>query len=227
MNRHSCSIRDIVRLWRILWCLPVIRVLVPLLACTPLAAQTLPESVRQCSRISERDARLDCFDREVAKLPGAISKDASAARAQSGRATSPEPSGGGATAPATVNAPTPRAATAAAPGSTATSPAGASTASLSPEQSFGLSQQQIGKLEAKKGGPAPLKGITAHVASVFHNGTGRMVLTLDNGQVWAQIQPDSSFDVKPGAAVSVNPASLGSFFMSTSRHNWTKVQRVQ
>ena len=172
-------------------------------ACTRVDAQALPGTLHACRSITSDKERLACFDREVARLdaamePAAIEpKDATPASIQS------KPS---------VQA------------SAASKP----KAPLAPEQTFGLSSDRIVKLEARQEG-APrveLKNLTAQVASVSHNSAGRWVVTLNNGQVWRQAETRSDFEVAPGASVKISTGAMGSFFLQTNAHNWTRVERV-
>jgi hypothetical protein len=71
----------------------------------------------------------------------------------------------------------------------------------------------------------PLKELQAHVAGVSRNSAGRAVLTLDNGQVWRQSETRSSFEAHAGDAVRITPGAVGSYWLSTSEHNWTRVER--
>ena len=88
----------------------------------------------------------------------------------------------------------------------------------------------IRKLEAERGIKSaqvkPPKELTAHIASVSRNPAGRSVLTLDNGQVWRQSETRSSFEAHAGEEVKITPGALGSFWLSTNTHNWTRVERL-
>ena len=192
----------------------------------------LPDALKSCARIVEDAARLACFDREVTALSGV---------SQAPQATSAAP-----VAPVAEAAPvtTAAASTAAAPPG-AVAPAategGAATASprrgpdassqpgaLSPEQSFGLSLAEIRKLQTPQGeAAATLKKLTAHVATVYHNAAGRQVFTLDNGQVWRQAETKPDFTAGPGTAVTISTGALGSYWVETGPHNWTRVERVR
>jgi hypothetical protein len=167
-------------------------------ACTRVDAQALPGTLHACRSITSNKERLACFDREVAKLEAATEpKDAAPASIQSK------------------------------PGVQA-SAAGKPNTPLAPEQTFGLTGDQIVKLEARQEGAprAQLKNLTAQVASVSHNSSGHWVVTLNNGQVWRQTETRSDFEVSPGASVKISPGAMGSFFLQTNPHNWTRVERV-
>ena len=101
-------------------------------------------------------------------------------------------------------------------------------AQLSPEQAMGLTP---GKILQLQGSPSDtdLKELTARIQGVSSNASGRAVITLDNGQVWQQVEADSKFAVRPGDSVRITKAVLGSFFMSVSAnaHMNTRVSRAQ
>ena len=49
---------------------------------------------------------------------------------------------------------------------------------------------------------------------------GKLVLTLDNGQVWSQVD-SSSLHLRTGDKVRIRRASLGSYLLGTSGSNKT------
>ena len=95
---------------------------------------------------------------------------------------------------------------------------------------MGLSTEGIRKVEAEKGinpaGAKPLPEITAHLVSVSRNSAGHAVFTLDNGQVWRQSETRARFEARTGDAVKISRGGMGSFWLSTDTHNWTRVERV-
>jgi hypothetical protein len=190
-------------------------------ACMRAGAQAVPGSLHDCMSITSDKQRLACFDREMAKLDSTETKHGAPAsgdgktnaQASTGNPTSDD---GKTNTQTSTGNPT--------SGAKATAP---SAASLTPERTFGLSGDQILQLEARQGGtpPAKLKSLTAQIASVSHNAEGRWVFTLDNGQVWRQTET-RSFEASPGAAVRITSGAMGSFWIETSKHNWTRVERV-
>jgi outer membrane autotransporter protein len=101
---------------------------------------------------------------------------------------------------------------------------------LTPEDKLGLSAEGIRKLEGERGIKSadvkPAKELTAHIANVSHNAAGRAVVTLDNGQVWRQSETRSSFEARAGDTAKITPGAMGSFWLSTSTHNSTRVERL-
>jgi hypothetical protein len=165
-------------------------------------AQPLPPALQACARLTQDSERLACFDREVA-----------AGRAPVGGAAVKSAAAAPATPPADAH--------------TGATGAGTAAAPLTPEQKLGLSGEGVRKLEAKQGTkPAEVRRLTAHITSVSRNASGRMVLTLDNGQVWRQAESRSTFEAAPGDVAIISPGALGSFFLATGSHNWTRVERI-
>jgi biotin carboxyl carrier protein len=56
---------------------------------------------------------------------------------------------------------------------------------------------------------------------------GELVVTLDNGQVWAELAPGSKVKVKAGDSVKIEAAALGSFFLIAPNGRSSKVARVR
>jgi hypothetical protein len=78
----------------------------------------------------------------------------------------------------------------------------------------------------KKGtGAAELKSITAHVSSWREAAAGGILLQLDNGQTWQQVD-SSKLTVSAGDTVTISRAALGSFWISTPSHYGARVRRV-
>lgn len=101
-----------------------------------------------------------------------------------------------------------------------------SAPALSPEQRMGLTAGKILELQGATGQGA-LKELIAKIQGVSTNATGRGVFTLDNGQIWRQVEPDPSFTVGSGDTVRITKGLLGSFFMSAGSHMNTRVTRVR
>ncbi|HQR24960.1 MAG TPA: hypothetical protein PL152_01410 [Steroidobacteraceae bacterium] len=146
----------------------------------------------------------------------------------------------------------PGAAPAATPGSvqqasTATATATAAAASAqppaaaapprNPEQDFGLTPARKESLEAAKAKesatppppkePAAPESMTARVTTAAHRLTGELVLILDNGQVWVQIDTETKARVKEGDEVTIRKATLGSYFLVAPNHVLVRVRRVK
>jgi hypothetical protein len=111
-------------------------------------------------------------------------------------------------APVPVPAPEPAAAAAASP--------------ATPESQFGIAG---GKLEEKKESATP-KEIRAVVSGVARRPRGELVITLDNGQVWAQLTPQEFFPLKAGDTVVISKGALGSYSLATPAKRGSKVTRL-
>jgi hypothetical protein len=68
--------------------------------------------------------------------------------------------------------------------------------------------------------------ISATVAAIEKRAHGELVVTLDNGQVWAQKEVGAYFPLKVGDSVAILAGTLGSFRL-VSGNRATAVTRVQ
>jgi hypothetical protein len=173
-----------------------------------LRAQSLPEQMRACRAETDDARRLNCYDRAAATLDKAAASAPTAATA-----TVPARP---AVAPAAPVASSSAAAAPAGPPA-ASAPAGSGVAD------FGVSE---GPLAVKRQATG-LKEITAVVTAVSARGRGELVLTLDNGQVWAQNEAVEYFPVNVGDKVKIHSAALGSYLLTTPAKRTTKVTRLR
>jgi hypothetical protein len=110
-------------------------------------------------------------------------------------------------------------------------PAAAVTAAavvpLSKEERFGLR----GDLKEEKAKKAPelteLPELRARVTKVAAKPHGELVLSLDNGQVWYEIQANSGIRVKTGDEVTIRSGALGSYSVVATNGRSSKVTRVR
>ncbi len=97
---------------------------------------------------------------------------------------------------------------------------------------LGLTPQLMRQKQADAGIKAPpsppkTQALSAKITQVVDRGDGRLVITLDNGQVWAQ-QEHSSVSLEVGDAVTVSPGTLGALWMDPVSHSGrTRVKRIQ
>jgi len=87
-----------------------------------------------------------------------------------------------------------------------------------------VAREEMDRQKAENPGIEQLEAAVAGIVSQPH---GELVITLDNGQVWAQLAPDRRFRLKVGDAVKVRPAALGSFLLSGPAGPATRVTRLQ
>jgi len=146
----------------------------------PAGATGLPIELQQCREEKDDVKRLECFDRESARL------------------ANPEIVKG------SVAEPT----------------------SLTPEQRFGF-RGDIARatLDDKRRAESVLEKLQANVTAVRFGPTGYWIVTLDNGQEWAQVPLGVRVSVKSGDTVTVMPLSLGSFALVAPSGQSTRVRR--
>ena len=186
------------------------------------AADALRDGLLECATKADDSARLRCFDATVADLRKG---DAPTPTAAAGAAAAPGTAAagaavatGGASAGAAADTGTP--AGSAAEAGPATAP-DAPSPSLSPEDRFGLR----GDLKREKHGD--LTELAATAASISTKPRGERVITLDNGQVWAEIAPGSTIRLKPGDPVRIQAGTLGSFILIAPNGRSSKVSRIR
>jgi hypothetical protein len=115
----------------------------------------------------------------------------------------------------------------------AAAPAAAATAAPTPapaqtEDSFGRERQLAHEEDQKRAEATRAVGeLLATIVGLEKRMDGLMTFTLDNGQVWRQVRPDSLFSVKEGDAIRIQPGSLGSFILSGPTKKSTRVTRVK
>ena len=69
--------------------------------------------------------------------------------------------------------------------------------------------------------------VTAKVATLANRGSGKFVVTLDNGQVWAQ-QEAPDFTLQVGDVITLRRGVLGALWMvSPSGREQVRVQRIK
>jgi hypothetical protein len=193
-----------------------------LLATATIAAAAdteLAERVAACARERDDSARLACFDRLTEKPAAA----ASSAPAPTPKTAEPA----AATAAPPAPAPPQAAATAGAAGAAA---AAATPAPKSSVDEFGVSGSEVARhrdAEAQKqpGAPQKLDKINAAVTAVSKRPRGELVVTLDNGQVWAQ-KDVQYVPIKVGDNVTILAGALNSYKLVAAGRA-TAVTRIQ
>lgn len=99
---------------------------------------------------------------------------------------------------------------------------------LTPEERFGRTGAMNREDADRKAQESRELGeLRATVAEIWTRADGLMVLTLDNGQIWKQVRPDSVFRLKTGEKVRIQPAALGSYLLSGESKRSTRVSRVK
>ena len=92
-------------------------------------------------------------------------------------------------------------------------------------QAFGFSLPTLSFLDrGEKGGEADR--ITATLASASQDPYGKWVVRLDDGAVWAQVEPETlARRPRPGATVVISRGLMGSFFMTIDGQPAGKAKR--
>lgn len=178
----------------------------------PAGASQALEGLLACRKIASDSARFACLDRESAVLAARMATPADkiaalgapAAAGSPARASEPHPVG---------------ADLGAAPGK---------TSALDPVQTFGLPLGQIlAREEAAQRAPRALDHIGARIALLASTRDGREIFTLDNRQVWEEVEPDGDLYAKPGEAVQISRGWLGSYTLSLKSRRSSKVKRLR
>jgi hypothetical protein len=95
-------------------------------------------------------------------------------------------------------------------------------------QDFGLSEADKKARDPQKYGASSPDSITRTVRTVAKDGYGRFTITLDDGQVWTQVEMEAAVaHPRPGDVVTISRASLGSFKLRSDRTSLTRVRRVK
>ena len=171
-----------------------------LLAVMPVRADD--SRAAECARIEESATRLACYD-AIFRPDGAVVN-------QAGTTATPAAGAGPGAVPVAAGA--------------------------SPAQDFGLTparKEQLATDASSKSGavvqppPAAPTSITARITTVAHRPTGELVVILDDGQVWVQIDTETKNRLKEGDTVTIRKASLGSFVLVTPNRVLIRVRRIQ
>lgn len=171
------------------------------------------EQRHPCTAIAEAAARLACYDAAFG-APAVTAPDANRAVA-------------GAAAPAAVGPAAPVAPAAASAAAVAGSAAVAAPApTQSATEQFGFHGGQPQPVVAKPAPEAGVDSIDSVINQVTRRPTGELIVALENGQVWMQLEADSTVRLKPGDAVTIRKAALGSYKL-VSGPNATRVRRTK
>ena len=149
-------------------------------------ADALQDELRVCRDLTDDDARLICYDAAVD-------------RSRQSAYSRPAP------APAKPPAPAPAEAVSSAAATTA-------AASLSQEDLFGKSGDEVERTVEEATGSERIDSLSATVSKLHQYSYGKVLITLDNGQVWKQVDT-SNLRLRVGDAVDIERASLGSFML--------------
>ena len=154
---------------------------------TSAIADPLQDELGVCRSLTDDKARLICYDAAVDR-----SRNSSA--------------GSPASAPPQAPAPAPAATAAAAAGAAGTAN------QIDQEDLFGKSGDELQRTVEAATGSEQMDNLSATVTKLHKFNYDRVLITLDNGQVWKQVDA-SSLRLRVGDAVNIERASLGSFML--------------
>ena len=114
------------------------------------------------------------------------------------------------------------------PQSAATATAAATPEPLTAEQRFGFRGEVAREAIAEKKAAVPqLERLESTVTAVARRGSIDWIVTLENGQQWAQISTGTPYTNRVGDAVTINPGALGSFLLTGPSGRATRVRRAR
>jgi hypothetical protein len=94
-------------------------------------------------------------------------------------------------------------------------------------QAFGFSLPSLSLFE-KGETQEEIENVAAKIASVRQDATGKWILKLEDGAVWAQVDANELFKTpKPGMPVKIRRASMGSFLVSVDGTRAFRARRVE
>lgn len=98
---------------------------------------------------------------------------------------------------------------------------------LAPEQKFGLPPMVVAAQESAEAGRTELAEFQARLAGLGQLADGRVVFTLDNGQVWRQLSQGEELLLKTGDIVRLSRGAFHSFWLNSPSGRRCKVTRVR
>jgi hypothetical protein len=174
-------------------------------AAAAAAAVTLPaDAVRACRAERDDQRRLACFDAASARL------DAAEAAASAGDA---------ATRPGDQAI--------VASGAASAGGAAVSLAAMTPEQRFGYRGDMARESGDRDATAQDLGQLTSRVKIAGRQASGDFVVTLDNGQSWAQLPLGTPHRLSVGDEVTISRGALGSFLLEAPDGRGIRVKRVR
>ena len=179
-------------------------ILTSVTAISAAQADELYDELVVCRGLPSEESRVICYDAAVDR-----------SRQKGG----PRPATAAAT-PAAPPAATPAATPPAALEPAAAAASGAAAASISQEELFGQSSNDVQRTVEEATGSERIDSLSAQVTRLQDSGFEKVRITLDNGQAWQQIDT-SSLWLKVGDDVMIERAALGSFMLKKKGNNRT------
>jgi hypothetical protein len=99
---------------------------------------------------------------------------------------------------------------------------------LDAQQSFGLSGSAIAATEEAKGArPPKLAKIDSRIVGLSFTGNGRTLFTLENTEMWRQLESDGDVMAKLGDVATISRGLLGSYWLQLKNGRGCKVTRIR
>ena len=99
------------------------------------------------------------------------------------------------------------------------------TTPLTPEDRFGLPRAVTPAKEGTGSRLAEAAVLRARLRLVGSRSDGLIVFTLDNGQVWRQLEPGSDLFARPGDAVQLSKGAFGNYWLRGASGRTCRVVR--
>jgi hypothetical protein len=165
-----------------------------------MAAMDPLDAIGVCSRISKKDARMECYDQ--------VARDTASGRLQSNPAPQAQAQAQGWAAPPVGAAPAPRA------------------MAQAPQASFGAADLPRSSAERRDmDGP---DAIRAEAVSATDNGLGMWRIKLADGAIWQMTERASLFrPPAPREVITIRKGALGGFLMDVGKQASVRVERVR
>ena len=96
---------------------------------------------------------------------------------------------------------------------------------LTPEDRFGLPRTVTPAKEGTAPGLAEPTVFRARLRLVASRSDGLLAFTLDNGQVWRQVEPGNDLLARPGDPVQLSKGALGSYWLRSASGRTCRVMR--
>jgi hypothetical protein len=64
------------------------------------------------------------------------------------------------------------------------------------------------------------------IAALRQSGRGELIFTLDNGQVWMQVEPQPRISFAVGEAIRIEHGALGTLWLAADHARKTKIRRI-
>jgi hypothetical protein len=98
---------------------------------------------------------------------------------------------------------------------------------LTPVEKFGLPPAVVVAKDSAAGQQAEMSEMSSRLTGLALQDDGRVVFTLDNGQMWRQLVPAGDLLLKLGDKVRLVRGALGSFRLKAPSGRDCKVTRVR